>query len=234
MLLAVARSFYSLFLRSSYLFGSRRAFSPLSRAPSFSLLLLLLLFSTPIVPTLRVDTPEFLPMHARTHARTNFWRLKISRRSSKRFSRRRCCNAIDFFFLLVDQLLEEDVPTRAARETVDVDTSMIGRIIWRRVMQIRGSAGVDLMARAQVRVNLVDHGSLQREKLRVVGTVMGPRFSPFFGFSSNLSQALTRAEQEEIFEEACVYILFRSKKELSLISILIDRFNFVFRRLILN
>lgn len=216
MLLAVARSFYSLFLRSSYLFGSRRAFSPLSRAPSFSLLLLLLLFSTPIVPTLRVDTPEFLPMHARTHARTDFSRLKISRRSSKRFSRRRCCNAIDFFFLLVDQLLEEDVPTRAARETVDVDTSMIGRIIWRRVMQIRGSAGVDLMARAQVRVNLVDHGSLQREKLRVVGTVMGPRFSPFFGFSSNLSQALTRAEQEEIFEEARVYILFRRKGHLSL------------------
>lgn len=103
------------------------------------------------------------------------------------------------------------VPTRVARETAQgrIDTSMIGRI-WRRVMQIRGSAGVDLMARAQVRAHREPCGSLEKGRggrtFHVVGTVlvMGPRFSPFLGFRAICParcSALVNA-QEEIFEEA--------------------------------
>lgn len=232
MLLAVARSFYSLFLRSSYLFGSRRAFSPLSRAPSFSLLLLLLLFSTPIVPTLRVDTPEFLPMHARTHARTDFSRLKISRRSSKRFSRKRCCNAIDFFFTISWSVVgrgcshESGARNRGRRYVDDRSDNMAS-----------GYANTRLSGR---RFNGEGTGS---------GEPCGPRIPPerevarrwdrdgpsIFSFFWLFEQFVPSVDEgrarRNIRGSACVYII--SKKG-TLISILIDRFNFGFRRLILN
>lgn len=106
-----------------------------------------------------------------------------------------------------------------AKPREDVDTSMIGRI-WRRVMQIRGSAGVDLMARAQVRAHREPCGPRQwippaREGRRSWDRACdGPSIFSFFTFSSNLSRALLVNAQEEIFEEVCVFffyeILFRS------------------------
>lgn len=97
-----------------------------------------------------------------------------------------------------------------AKPREDVDTSMIGRI-WRRVMQIRGSAGVDLMARAQVRAHREPCGPRQwippaREGGRSWDRACdGPSIFSFFTFSSNLSRALLVNAQEEIFEEVCVF-----------------------------
>lgn len=113
------------------------------------------------------------------------------------------------------------VPTRVARETAQgrIDTSMIGRI-WRRVMQIRGSAGVDLMARAQVRAHREPCGSLEKGRggrtFHVVGTVRacdGPTIFSFFRFSSNLSSALLGPRQRarrNIRGSVSPEILFRS------------------------
>lgn len=106
-----------------------------------------------------------------------------------------------------------------AKPREDVDTSMIGRI-WRRVMQIRGSAGVDLMARAQVRAHREPCGPRQwilpaREGGRSWDRACdGPSIFSFFTFSSNLSRALLAPRQRarrNIRGSVRIYeILFRS------------------------
>lgn len=97
-----------------------------------------------------------------------------------------------------------------AKPREDVDTSMIGRI-WRRVMQIRGSAGVDLMARAQVRAHREPCGPRQwippAREGGGAGTVlaMGPRFSPFLRFRA-ICPARCSSTRKKKYSKKCAYL----------------------------
>lgn len=104
-----------------------------------------------------------------------------------------------------------------AKPREDVDTSMIGRI-WRRVMQIRGSAGVDLMARAQVRAHREPCGPRQWiPPAREGGEELGPclrwalYFLLFYVFEQFVPRVARQRARRNIRGSVCIYeILFRS------------------------
>lgn len=104
-----------------------------------------------------------------------------------------------------------------AKPREDVDTSMIGRI-WRRVMQIRGSAGVDLMARAQVRAHREPCGPRQWiPPAREGGEELGPclrwtlDFLLFYIFEQFVPRVARQRARRNIRGSVRIYeILFRS------------------------
>lgn len=104
-----------------------------------------------------------------------------------------------------------------AKPREDVDTSMIGRI-WRRVMQIRGSAGVDLMARAQVRAHREPCGPRQWiPPAREGGEELGPclrwalHFLLFYVFEQFVPRVARQRARRNIRGSVRIYeILFRS------------------------